>query len=355
MQANTENDAQSKHWPCLELKRFVLHKNWTAEFPKSRIFRTGYQKTCDSLRALFFDKAYDKIYDGFQDYCFQQGEYHNANSLDKAFFESVLYNDLIFWLGDKDREVRQDFPLDPKVYDCFGHMSASHFDVFTVRRRSPLGAVELESKTTGQCYKAWAGFIRPPQAQSVILARLMPLNFQTHVLKPWLTIPSDIVEDVMEEFIAELAAMKLRFEQCSAQSLLKIGAYHLYEAVAARIRIGEIQKICAQRQEITFNPRLFTYIFPNPAQIPKLSGILALDVIDSDLATCELLQDNALHKTLREAIVSRHERSIEIVGFLEQALDKFVCDFESQISKTKFIKKVRHLNIHETYRSIRHI
>ncbi|MFA5625737.1 MAG: hypothetical protein WC966_11900 [Bradymonadales bacterium] len=342
-------------WPCSQLKRYILDKHWQALWPKSRIYHSGYQKTVSSIKALFYDPAYESIYDNFQDYCFQQGTQHNANALDKMFFDSVLVHDLIFWLGDKDREIRTDFPLDPKVYDCFGHMKASHFDLFKVLKRGLLGAVLLESVITKKRFKAWAGFIRPPKPNTVIMARLLPLNFQTQLLRPWLELAPEILDDVLEEFYAELAHMQLKFPQCSAEALLKIAGYHLYEAIVSRQRIAQIQKLLSKEPDIHFKPQVYTYSFPNPAQMPKLDTLPNIKMIDKELGILPLYHHNALHKTLREAIISRQDKTLEFIAFLDEPMQSFITQFEALISKSKYIKHVRSLNHHEIYRSIRHI
>lgn len=349
-------DYPVEDWPCMLLKQYPLDKRWNSTWPKSKVFKFGYTKTMGGIKALFLDKAFDHSLETLQDYSFQQGEFNNANAEDRAFFDNILCHDYTFWLGNKSRELVEDFPLDPKVHDCLGHMKASYYDLYEVQRSNVFGAVILKSLTSGEKHAAWAGLGNRFKIGATVFVRLMPINFLLRFTDPWCEVLPEHKEGVLKELKGERAKFQSRFPQTSMQAFLKIAAYHVYESIVGRELRDALVEALPEDGEIGFAPRLYTYKFMHPAKAPPLSEWEGEDshLVDETLLTKKLVKLTGLHPNIGEVIVTRQGKILEFLSFVDKPMTAFIETVDARVDKLKHTKSVRELGLHELYRSLRH-
>ena len=95
---------------------------------------------------------------------------------------------------------------------------------------------------------------------------------------------------------------------------------------------------------------------PKIDALPLASSVKDLQGVVQNLATAPIFQDDALPETLREAILSREKRALEITTFARQAGAKYVEEcIQSFPKRTKIIQKIRILDENEMYRALRHL
>lgn len=356
-------DTSTGRWPVSQLKNYPLDKHWTPDWPKKRASYVGYQKTMGSVRALAIQPEYEEMVGMLRNYCFQQGEENsNASSDDREMFEDILANDFLFFVGDQDRELVQDFPLDPKAYDTFPHMKSSHFDFYRVERRGWFGAARLHSLTKDVTFNVKVPMINGPVAGEVIFGRVMSIGFSLRLTQCWIVVPSDIIDNVLRKFDEEFEAMKKKFSQLTKPAFLKIAAYHVYEYISGCMMIQRFEK--GMPNGIDFSPTITDYVFRSPSAIPVLDKIPDARSLEDDepnsqhnIVTLCISDKKSIDKTLREAIISREGKKLEIISFIEPK----DFDFREKIEKmfgcpmSQVIRNQRKLDVNETYRSLRHL
>ncbi|MCL2326132.1 MAG: hypothetical protein FWC40_06535 [Proteobacteria bacterium] len=354
-------------WPCAHFSDCPLASSWSPAFPKARLSGVGYDRTIMAMRALFMGDGLSQTYYQLRDYCFQQGDVTNANVLDLEFFYHILTHDLAFFLGHRRVEIQNAFPLTPKEFPGIDHLRASHFDFYRVLHPAILGYTTIESLTTSQKFRVYTSIESPPRRHETIFGRVMPVGllprkFTLKVVEPWDTIHSDHISDVLSVFQAQYEHFCQRFPTTTRQAFLKISAYHIYELIQA----FELETALNQQLSVlgdTLSARTERFIFPDPSCMPKLTEIPgAQSVIGGDgtaikdLVTAEICPQSPLPQTLREAILSRDKRTLEVTTFLDKAGTAFIQKvILPAIKGAKIIQRTEYLDRNATYRALRHI
>jgi len=344
-----------------------LASSWSPAFPKARLSGVGYDRTVMAIRALFMGDGLSQTYYQLRDYCFQQGDVTNANILDLEFFYHILTHDLAFFLGHRRVEIQEAFPLTPKEFPGIGHLRASHFDFYRVLHPAILGYTTIESLTTSQKFRVYTSIESPPRRDETIFGRVMPVGllpkrFALRVVEPWDTIHPEHLPSVLSAFQAQYEHFCQRFPTTTRQAFLKISGYHVYELIQAY----ELEAALNQQLnplDDTLSARTERIIFPDPSCMPKLTEIPgALPVIGGDgttikdLVTVEISPHSTLPQTLREAILSRDKRTLEITTFLDKAGETFIQTVILPTAKgAKIIRNTEWLDRNACYRALRHV
>lgn len=365
MDGNIPVDDSISPWPCIQMAQYPVADDWDDAFPLERLSGFQYDHIKNAVHALFLSPALAKTYAQLRDFAFQQGAFSNANRIDLEFFHNILTHDYPFITGNKQIEIRAAFQIDSKKARGMGHLRASHFGLYRVGV-SGMGFAELHSLLDDGIWRAFFGLGECPATGSVVFCRLMPVGFVPRslaysVVEPWETVVPDHVDHVVAMFRRQFDLFRTRFPKATVKAFLKASAYPLYEYIES----CELRAVL-QKQLDTVDDELHatttTLIFPDVSQMPKIDALpLASPVKDlqgvvQNLATAPIFQDDALPETLREAILSREKRALEITTFARQAGAKYVEEcIQSLPKRTKIIQKIRILDENEMYRALRHL
>ncbi len=352
-------------WPCLELKQYPLSSDWTDSFPMKRLSRYRYIHVINATRTFFQEKEMLETYAQFRQYSFVQGNVSNANAMDFEFFYSMLSHDYPFFLGHKQTEIQASFKIDSEKLQGMDILKSSHFDLYRVEQ-ARAGFARLQSLTNPGILTGFVSLTERPKAGDVIFGRLMPVGLIPRALafsfvEPWDTVDPSHVEGILETFRRQYEAFKEKFPETTTRAFMKICGYHFYEAIQARELIPFLnEKLKHLKDEVEV--KTVSYIFTDPGLMPKLAEIEGMNVINDGkkgttwLGTIGVCEDRHVPETLREAIVTKEDRTIEVTLFMRDAGRNFLQEvFEPKFKKAKTIRKEHVHDENETYRSLRHL
>ena len=355
--AEKRDAIQEPGWPARRLKRWPIAVDWEPEVLKKRIGPIGYQKVVGTVRALFSDRALSSVLEGFQDYCFQQGETSNANPRDRAFFYDVLTHDLTFFEGDKGRPIVDDLPIDPKIYDALPQMKGSHLDLFRVKRRSAFGGLTLVSLLTGEEAKAGTRLFKGPRVDERVLGRLVKIGRGLFLDDPHLSVSPPVAEAVVTAVLAEHAALSERRSGLSLKGLLKVGGYHLYEETVGRVLVEQLTKQLPS--DLPFEPQVIRHRLRTGRDVPALESLAGAKVVDTGpggkpaIIVIDAFPNTNLPPTLKEVMISIEEREVMTISFLGGAAAeqlRSICE----AMPVSALEDRESLSVLSVYRSLRH-
>ena len=352
-------------WPCVELSRYPLDKHWTDTFPDENLSKYHYTHILNTTRSFFLTPAMSDTYAQLRNYAFHQGAFSNANSMDLEFFYSILSHDLTFFIGDKDREIQSDFQLNDKKFRGMGHLKASHYDIYRVERAG-FGLAELQSLTNPGKMNAFVSLFETPKKDDVLFARLMPIGimpraFAYSVVEPWDTVKPEYVDEIISMFKKQYQAFCDKFPDTSTRAFCKISAYHIYELIQAH----ELRQILNDKlKDVPDNlfAKTIRYNFTDKHPMIKLLDIPGVKPVKSngetipDLVTASICDNKTIPQTLREVIISKDGRSLEMTMFMHDSGQKYLQSVvQPLIEKRKYIQEIHELDDNEMYRSLRHL
>lgn len=352
-------------WPCCELSTYPLDSHWTDTFPMSKISRLRYMHIINATRSFFLTPELSDTYAQLRNYAFQQGRFSNANVMDMDFFYSMLTHDYPFFLGHKQNEIHSAFKIDEKKYQGMPLLKASHFDLFRVEK-SFLGFAQLQSLTNPGIVNAFISLSERPRIGDILFARLMPVGhipraFAFSAVEPWDNVNPEYVDKILPIFKRQHEAFCAKFPNTSTRAFMKIAAYHFYELIQYFELIPMLNQKMAHLNDKIY-ARTFSWIFPDPSKMPKLAEIPGAEAVEQGqdknptLVTVPICDDKKVPQTLREAIVSRDNKTLEVTVFMQDAGNRFVESvLKPGFKKTKPIEKIRILDENETYRALRHL
>lgn len=352
-------------WPCCTLAHYPLDENWTDTFPPENLSRYHYVHIKNVAHTFFLTPSMAETYAQLRDYAFQQGAFSNANPMDMEFFHSFLVHDYPFFLGHKKNEIHSAFNLSDNKYQGLGHLKASHFDLWRVENAG-LGFAQLQSLTNPGKVNAFVSLTEMPKKGDVIFARLMPVGilpraFGYSVVEPWDTVLPKYVDEILSVFRRQLEAFQAKHPSATARSFMKIAGYHFYELVQSKELMPILNDKLMHLPDRVYGQTV-TYIFPDTKSLPKYSDIPgAKQLKDEDgtllnLATVFISEDKSVPQSLREAIISRENRSLEVTVFMKESGAAFLEQkLEPLFGKAKVIRKVHVLDDNELYRALRHL
>ncbi len=352
-------------WPCCELSPYPLDSHWTDTFPMSKLSRLRYIHILNATRSFFLTPELADTYAQLRNYAFQQGQFSNANAMDMDFFYSMLTHDYPFFLGHKQNEIQSAFKIDEKKYQGMPLLKASHFDLFRVEKAF-LGFAQLQSLTNPGMANAFISMTERPKVGDVIFARLMPVghiprSFAFSAVEPWDTVNPDYVDKILPVFRRQYEAFCAKYPDTTTRAFMKIAAYHFYELMQFFELIPLLEQKISHLPDTVF-ARTISWIFTDPAKMPKLTDIPGAELIKqadgkaSNLATVPICEDKRVPQTLREAIVSKEHKTLEVTLFMKDAGDSFVESvLKPCFKKAKNIEKIHKLDENETYRALRHL
>jgi hypothetical protein len=352
-------------WPCSELSHYPLDKHWTDTFPMQKLSRFRYVHILNATRSFFLTNELAGTYAQFRNYAFQQGAVSNANPMDMEFFYSMLTHDYPFFIGHKQSEIQAAFKIDQQKYQGMELLKASHFDLYRVERGA-LGLAVLQSMTNPGIQNAFISFTNMPKPGDYIFARLMPVgliprSFAFSAVEPWDTVNPEYVDDLVATFRKQYSLFCEKFPDTSTRAFMKICAYHFYEAIQSHEILPVLNAKLSHLPDFVY-AQTISYIFTDQSQIPKLTSIPGAKPVDGEdkeqakLVTVPICSDRKVPETLREAIISRDHRTIEVTMFMHDAAERFVQEtLEPCFKKAKTIRKVRLHDGNEVYRSLRHL
>lgn len=352
-------------WPCVELSRYPLDKHWTDTFPQENLSKYHYTHILNTTRSFFHTPAMADTYAQLRNYAFHQGTFSNANPMDLEFFYSILSHDLTFFLGDKDREIQSAFQLDGNKFRGMGHLKASHYDIYRVERTA-FGLAELQSLTNPGKMNAFVSLFDAPKKDDVLFARLMPIGmlpraFAYSVVEPWDTINPEFADDIVATYKKQYQAFCDKFPDTTTRAFCKIAGYHIYELIQAH----ELRQILNEKLKSVHDsllPQTIRYKFTDKKPMIKLAEIPGSKPVKSngaevpDLYTASICTDKSIPQTLREAILSKEGRVLEITMFMRDASNNYIQTvIQPLIEKRNFIQETHELDNNEMYRSLRHL
>ena len=352
-------------WPCTEFAQYPIDANWNDTYPQASLSRYRYTHILNATRSFFLKPELSETYHQLRNYAFQQGAFSNANALDLEFFYSALSHDYPFFLGHKQAEIHTAFHLDANKYQGMDYLKASHFDIYRVER-ALLGFAALQSLTNPSIQPAFVSFMEMPHVGDIIFARLIPIGLIPRalafsVVEPWDTVDPKYIDDILATFRKQFEAFQAKFPDTTTRAFMKIAAYHVYESIQAKELIPHLnQKLKAVNDFL--QARTVSYIFTDRAKMPKLTDIPGAKLVKDgtedipNLATAPICEDKAIPETLREAIISREDRTLEVTLFMHDHGDKFIQEtLEPCFKKAKTIEHRHILDDNETYRALRHL
>ncbi len=352
-------------WPCTELAQYPLVDDWTDTFPRIRLPHWRYEYIQSATRKMFLEPKMGSTYAFFRNYAFQQGNLSNANVMDMEFFYNILSHDYPFFLGHKKTEIQTDVNFSNKKYEGLGIFRASHFVLYRVEQ-SVLGFAVLQSMTNPGKMNAFVSLTERLRAGDYIFARLMPIGFLPRVLaysvvEPWDTVDPKHVEAILAEFRRQYDAFCVKFPNTSTRAFMKICAYQFYELIQAHELIPILNEKLGAVSDFV-HAQTVSYTFTDTSKMPKLVDIPGAKLVKdggkeiTTLATASICSEKCIPETLREAIISRENRTIEVTMFMHDAGEKFLKEvLEPTFKKAKTIQKNHVLDDNETYRSLRHL
>ena len=352
-------------WPCVELSQYPLGGDWTDSFKMQSMPQFRYIQAVQGTRTMFQSPELASTYAQFRNYAFQQGAFSNANPLDMEFFYSMLSHDYPFFIGHKKAEVQSGFNFSDKKYEGLGLLRASHFDLFRVMDAS-FGLAVLQSLTNPGIQRAFVSLRDRPKKDDIIFARLLPVGFLgkmniPSVVEPWDTVDPSNVDAIVATFRRQYEAFCAKWPDTSTRAFMKICAYHFYELIQCHELIPILNKKLACVSDFVHG-KTVSYTFADKSQMPQIADIPGANpVMDggkpmTNLATAEICSNKSVNETLREAIISFEDKTIEVTLFLHDAGDKFLAEvIEPAIKNAQTTQKTHILDDNEIYRSLRHL
>ena len=352
-------------WPCVELSRYPLDSHWTDTFPDENLSKYHYTHILNTTQSFFLTPAMADTYAQLRNYAFHQGAFSNANRMDKEFFYSILSHDLPFFIGDKGHEIQSAFQIDGNKYKGMGHLKASHYDIFRVERTA-LGLAELQSLTNPGKMNAFISFFNAPKKDDIVFARLMPIGlmpraFAYSVVEPWDTVNPEYIDDIIAIFKKQYQAFCDKYPDTTTRAFCKIAGYHMYELIQA----FELRPILNKQLSVvndSLDAVTISYKFTDKSPMIKLRDIQGAKAVKSgqeevpDLMTASICDDKSVPQTLREAILSKEGRTLEITMFMHDAGERFIkTAIEPLLEKRKYLKKLHSFDENEMYRALRHL
>lgn len=347
-------------WPSAELASFPLAEDWTDEIPPTHLTLLQYERHVGTFRSLYDSPSMQKTYAQLRDYCFCQGAVNNANAMDMEFFYAILASDLSFFKGHLGVEIQQAFPLEHKDYPGIGLLRATHFDFFEVKSTPILGFARLNSLTADLSFVAFTSLEMTPKRGDVIFGRRVPIGFLPRsmawqIVEPFDTIEAQHQTAVLSAFQSQYDAFCQKFPGTSKAAFLKIAAYHIYENIESHELCDLLNATLTAFGERLY-PRTFKIRFEDSdfdiTSIPRAKRITE----DGLLVTVPVFDNEVVHETLREAIVSKDGQTVEITAFLKHAVDRWLHEvIEPMIGSRKVVRQTIELSDNATYRSLRHI
>jgi hypothetical protein len=352
-------------WPCAELSQYPLDSHWTDVFPASNLPKLHYENIKQMVRSLFQTPAMAKTYAQLRNYAFQQGAYSNANRMDLEFFYNILTHDYPFFVGDKQNEIQSSFSLNTKKYKGMPWLKCSHFDIYRVEQAA-FGLAQLQSLTNDSKVNAYISLFGGPHKDDIIFARtlpigIMPQSFAISVVEPWDTISPDYIDNILSTYQRQYIAFCDKFPNTSHKAFCKIAAYHIYELLQAYELRPILNQKLAHIPDI-ISARTYAFTFHHKKEMIRLPDIPEAKEVDKDskdapsLVTVPICKDKSVPQTLREAIISSENKTIEITVFMKTAGEEFIeKTFKPLIEKYKTIQSIHILDDNEMYRSLRHL
>ena len=349
-------------WPCTELSTYPLAQDWSDEIPSTHLTLLQYERHVGTFRSLYDSPSMQTTYAQFRNYCFCQGAVHNANAMDLEFFYAILASDFSFFKGHLGVEVQEAFPVDRKNYSGIGLLRATHFDLFEVKSTPILGFARLNSLTSDLSFVAFTSWEMTPKRGDVIFGRRVPIGFLPRpmawqIVEPFDTIEAKHQTEVLSAFQSQYDAFCQKFPGTSKAAFLKIAAYHIYENIESHELCDLINATLVSFGE-RLSPRTFRFVFDEESPEFDLNSIPQAKRItdDGSLVTVPILDNETVHETLREAIVSKEGRTVEITAFLLHAVDRWMAEVvEPLFASHKVVRQTIELDDNATYRSLRHI
>ncbi len=356
-------------WPCANVAQYPLSDDWNDYFPAHHLSRIRYVNIVQTLHALFLTPAMSDVYTELRDYAWQQGGLTNANALDKEFFFNILTHDYPFLLGHRGREIQTSFNLNPKKCPGLGHLRASHFDLYQVKR-SNLGFAELKSIFRDGLLHAFFSVSQYPREGEYVFARIVPVGMMPRRLaytavEPWDTVDPQAAPDVIRTCREQFDHFKSKYPQTDARAFCKVAAYFMYECIQSYELIAELNADLRKRPECRDESVCAVttrFAYEKPGHVPAIGSLPDAEYITEngkksfDLATAPIAGDETLPQTLREAIISRDKNSIEITTFLRKFGEDYIrrC-LETLPRRDRMVRHTQCLDNNTTYRALRHL
>ncbi len=352
-------------WPCTGLSHYPLDSHWTDTFPSGNLSKLHYENIKQMVRSMFQTPATAQTYAQLRNYAFQQGAYSNANRMDLEFFYNMLTHDYPFFIGDKQNEIQSAFNLNTNKYKGMPWLKCSHFDIYRVEQAG-FGLAQLQSLTNPGKVNAYISLFGGPHKDDIIFARVLPLgllpqSFALSVVEPWDTVAPESIDNILSIYQKQYIAFCDKYPGTSHRAFCKIAAYHIYELLQAHELRPILNQKLAHLPDI-LSARTYSFIFHHKKDLIQLNSIPGAKEVtkdspdDSSIVTVSICDDKTVPQTLREAIVSTDNKTIEITVFMKNAGEEFIEKvFKPLIEKVKTIQSVHVLDDNEMYRSLRHL
>ena len=349
-------------WPCADLSTFPLAEDWSDDIPSTHLTLLQYERHVGTFRSLYDSPSMQKTYAQLRNYCFCQGAVHNANAMDLEFFYAILASDLSFFKGHLGVEIQKAFPLDPKAYPGIGVLRATHFDFFEVKSWPVLGFARLASLTSDLSVIAFTSLEMTPKRGDIIFGRLVPIGFLPRAMSWQVVEPFDTIEKkhqsaVLSTFQSQYDHFCQKFPGTTKAAFLKIAAYHIYESIESHELCDVLHAMLVPFGE-RLCPRTFRFRFEDEGEVFDLASLPHAKRVTEDgmLVTVSVFEHETVHETLREVIVSRDAREIEMTSFLLHCVDRWIAEVvEPLIGSKRCVRQIVELDDNTTYRAIRHI
>ncbi|MBO5753430.1 MAG: hypothetical protein J6S69_07035 [Proteobacteria bacterium] len=357
--------AEFTPWPCTSLSQYPLSEDWTDTFPAESLSRYHYIHIKNVTHTFFLEPTMTKTYAMLRDYAFQQGDMSNANPLDMEFFHNILTHDYPFFMGHKKTEIQSAFDLSAKKFQGMGHLKSSHFDLWRVENAT-LGFAQLQSLTNPGKINAFVSLTEMPKKGDILFARTLPIGLLGQIMmhtvvEPWDTVMPEHVDSILATFQMQFNAFKNKFPHTTSRAFMKIAAYHFYELIQSKDLIPILNDKLKPVKDTVLAQNI-SFIFPDIKAMPKLSDIPGAKRLKDedgnwlDLATASICEDLSVPETLREAIISKENRTLEVTMFMKDAAEAYITQtLEPLFGKAKVIRKTHLLDDNETYRALRHL
>lgn len=356
-------------WPCSQLAQYPLADDWNDYFPIERLSRMRYVCTTQAVHSLFLTPPLAAAYADLRNFAWQQGELTNANAIDKEFFFNMLTHDYAFFMGRQGREIASSFNLDPKKYPGLGHLRASHFDLYQVKR-SNLGFAELKSVLHDGLLHAFFSVSQYPRDGEYVFARVLPVGVMPRqlaytVVEPWDTVAPDAAPTVVQTCRDQFDHYREKFPQADERAFCKVSAYAIYELIQSyeliaslndklrRIFGDDDESVCAVTTR---------FVYEKSSHVPAINALPDSEfVLENgkkcfDLAVAFIAEDAKIPQTLREAIITREENSIEVTTFLKKSGEKYIQSCLGVLPHAdRMTVQTDYLDVNTTYRALRHL
>lgn len=357
-------------WPTLRLKQWPLALPWgvtggAAGGGSEAANPLVYQKTVGTLQNLFNNAAsLSAMRVNLLDFCFQQGGYEsNANARDRAFFNDCLAHDLLFFRGDQGKTLLSGLPVDGKLYSALPQMEVSFIDIHYIEERGWLGGIKARSLLRdGEVIEdGGVRMFKGPKRGEYILGRLVRIGRGKLLDAPLLRLTEAQAKAAQAHFQVELAAHQTKYPGLSAEALLKVAGYHLYEYAASMLLREELGAMLPN--PIALRPRMIEWTIRShqraavEANFGALKGAKTLESSEDGaylMLSLPLAKDTMIHASLRDALLTLDLQTLNLIAFIDPGQDDLISQIQTRLPPS-LTPTITDLDPNAVYRSLRHV